>query len=272
MSEAQQNLSKWWGQFDIPLDTAATWQIETLHFAIHHVDKEWQISHRREREDDGLMSEVSINRESFDPLYYTHTERHIFRKLTSGIELKPQLADRTVVTRPSMPISLAPGEEVTLYISTPLWIQFEINSKRESILDELAIHRPSDTWFGPSTREGELCYASQTSGRTNLESLPVRASRAITPLIIINKALDKLLIDRVALPVPLLSLFATPEGVLWTQSATLIRDDDGGMAELKLGKDAPKEAKDAVRINKARLQPEKGMLVRAFSSIFDKGL
>lgn len=272
MSEQQKTISKWWGQFNIDLDEALSWQIETLHFAIHHVDKEWQISHRRESEGDVLTNEVSVSRSSFDPLNYVHTERHIFRKLTPEIVLKPQLADRKVVTRPSVPINLAPGEEVTLYISTPLWVQFEISGKRESVLDEIAIHRLSDTWFGPSTREGELCYASQTSGRTNLESLPVRASRAITPLIIINKALDKLLIDRVALPVPLLSLFATPEGVLWTQSATLIRDDDGGMAELKLGKDAPKEAKDAVRINKARLQPEKGMLVRAFSSIFDKGI
>tara|TARA_R110002049_G_scaffold187514_4_gene355775 strand:- start:905 stop:1723 length:819 start_codon:yes stop_codon:yes gene_type:complete len=272
MSEEHKNILKWWGQFEVPLDTAAIWKIETLNFAIHHVDKEWQISHRRESEGGTLPSEVGFSRELFDPLDYTNTTRYIFRKSSPVIEIKPQLADRTVVTRPAMPINLAPGEEVTLYVSTPLWVQFDISGKRESTLDELAIHRPSDTWFGPSTREGELCYASQTSGRTSLERLPVRASRAITPLIIINKALDKLLIERVALPVPLLSLFATPEGVLWTQSATLIRDDDGGMAELKLGKDAPKEAKDAVRINKARLQPEKGMLVRAFSSIFDKGV
>ena len=71
---------------------------------------------------------------------------------------------------------------------------------------------------------------------------------------------------------PLFSLFATPESLLWTQTATLIREDDGDMAELKLGKDAPKEAKGAMRINKPRQHPEKGMLVRAFSSIFDKGL
>jgi hypothetical protein len=271
MTNKQHSL-KWWGEFEIQLDEAVAWQIETLHFAIHHIEKEWQISHYRDPESDVATNEVNISRGKFEPLNYTHTERYIFRKLSPEIQLRPQLADRTVVTRPSMPINLAPGEEVTLYISTPLWVQFEIAGKSEGLLGEMAIHRSSDTWFGPSTREGELCYASQTSGRTNLESLPVRVSRAITPLIIINKALDKLLIDRVALPVPMLSLFATPAGVLWTQPATLIRDDDGGMAELKLGKNAPKEAKDAVSINKARRQPEKGMLVRAFSSIFDKGI
>tara|TARA_R110001592_G_scaffold238227_2_gene497775 strand:+ start:73557 stop:74375 length:819 start_codon:yes stop_codon:yes gene_type:complete len=272
MSNKNNNPSVWWGQFDIPVDSAAAWQIETLRFAIQHVDKEWQISHQHESHDEALTNKLSLSREVYDPLDYTQTTRHIFRKSSSIVELKPQLADRTVVTRPSTPISLSPGEEVTLFISTPLWIQFEISGKGGSALDELAIYRPSDTWFGPSTREGELCYASQTSGRTNLEKLLIRASRAITPLIIINRASDKLLIERVALPVPLLSLFATPEGLLWTQSATLIRENDGDMAELKLGKEAPKEAKGAMRINKPRRQPGKGMLVRAFSSIFDKGL
>jgi hypothetical protein len=272
MSDENTIPSVWWGQFEIPVDSAAKWQIETLQFAIHHIDTEWQISHKRENHDEALTNKLSFSRESYDPLDYANTIRHVFRKSTSVVELKPQLADRTVVTRPSTPISLAPGEEITLYLSTPLWIQFEISGKGENALDELAIHRPSDTWFGPSTREGELCYASQTSGRTNLEKLPVRASRAITPLIIINRASDKLLIERIALPMPLLSLFATPEGLLWTQSATLLRDDDGDMAELKLSKDAPKEAVGAVRINKPRQHPEKGMLVRAFSSIFDKGL
>lgn len=272
MTKESQNLTKWWGKFDIPLNSNATWKIETLSFAIHHLDNEWQISNRRDNFDEALTNKIAFSQGTFDPSDYTNTTRHMFRKTTSTLELKPQLADRTVVTRPAMPINLAPGEEVTLYISTPLWVQFEINDKRSGILDELAIQRFSDTWFGPSTREGDLCYASQTSGRTSLESLPVRPSRAITPLIIINQASDKLLIDRIALPVPLLSLFATEAGLLWTQAATLIREGDGGMAELKLAKDAPKEAKSAERINKPRQQPERGMLVRAFSSIFDKDI
>lgn len=270
MIKQQTKHATWWGQFDIPLGSTATWHIETLGIAINHLENEWQISHRRDSFDESLVSRVNFSRGDFDSSAYTNTTRHIFRKTTSEIVLKPQLADRTVVTRPAMPINLAPGEEVTLYISTPLWVQFEINEQRGGILDELAIQRFSDTWFGPSTREGELCYASQTSGRTSLESLPVRPSRAITPLIVINKAADKLLIDRIALPVPLLSLFATEAGLLWTQAVTLIREGDGGMAELKLAKEAPKEAKGAERINKPRQQPERGMLVRAFSSIFDK--
>jgi hypothetical protein len=219
-----------------------------------------------------LHNKVHFSNGLIDEGAYKEATRHVFRKSSSMLELKPQLADRTIVTRPSTLIVLAPGEQVTLYISTPLWVQFELGGKRGSVIEEFAINRPSDTWFGTSTRVGELCYASQTSGRLNLENLPVRPSRAITPLNVINHGEDKLLLERIALPVPLLSLFATPEGILWTQPATLIREDDGGLAELKLGKEAPKEAEGAVRINKPRKQPEKSMLVRAFSSIFDKGL
>ena len=131
MNKDDKNLTQWWGQFDITVNSAAQWQIETLRFAIHHVDTEWQISHQRELQDESLNNQLSFSRELFDPLDYPGTTRHIFRKSTSAVELKPQLADRTVVTRPSTPISLAPGEEVTLYISTPLWIQFEIAVKVE---------------------------------------------------------------------------------------------------------------------------------------------
>jgi hypothetical protein len=272
MKNENKKPTKWWGQFEIPINSAAHWQIESLKFAIHHLEKEWQISYQRENLEDALHNKVHFSNGLIAEDAYKTATRHVFRKSSSMLELKPQLADRTMVTRPSTPIVLAPGEEVTLYISTPLWVQFELDGKQGSVIEEFAINRPSDTWFGPSTRVGELCYASQTSGRLNLENLPVRPSRAITPLNVINHAEDKLLLERIALPVPLLSLFATPEGLLWTQSATLIREDNGGLAELKLGKEAPKEAQGAVRINKPRKQPEKGMLVRAFSSFFDKGL
>lgn len=272
MNTSDQIASVWWGKFDIPIDTSAEWKIESLKIAIHHLDKEWHIASQREEDVELLSSEFSFTRGESDLGDYSTKTRHIFKKPGTSVELKPQLADRMVVTRPAVPISLAPGEEVVLYISSPLWVQLEIAGKNEFALEDIAIHQPSDTWFGPSTREGELCYASKTSGRISLDKLSIRPSRAITPLVVINKAADRLLIDRVALPVPLLSLYATPEGMLWTQPATLIRDDDGGMAELKLGKDAPKEAKAAVKINKPRKQPEKGMLVRAFSSIFDKGI
>lgn len=262
---------KWWGQFDIPVNASRMWQIESLFFAVHRLEKEWQISAKREEFTHDMDNIVQLSNEQIDLSKFGSATRHVFKKSGSMIELKPQLADRKVVSRPITPISLASGEEVTLYISTPLWVQFEIVGKREMVLEELVINRPSDTWFGKSTREGELCYATQTAGRLDLEKLPVRPSRAITPLIVINRGEDRLLLERIALPVPLLSLFVNKEGVFWTQSATLIRDDSGGMAELKLGKDAPKEASDAVRVNKARKQPEKGMLVRAFSSLFEKG-
>ncbi len=265
-------IQKWWGQFEIPMNSGANWQIESLFFAIHRLEKEWQISYQRELFEEGMDNLVTYSVDQENAVQYSTATRHVFKKSGSMLELKPQLADRMVVTRPATPISLAPGEEITIYISTPLWVQFQIPGKQETIIDEFAINRPSDTWFGRSTREGELCYASQTAGRLDLDKLPVRPSRAITPLNVVNRAQDRLMLERVALPVPLLSLFATPQGMLWTQAATLIRGDDGGMAELKIAKDAPKEAKDATRINKARKNPEKGMLVRAFSSLFDKGV
>ena len=152
MKNEKNSPGKWWGQFEVPINSAAHWQIESLKFAIHHLEKEWQISYQRENLEEDLHNVVHFSNSLIDEDAYKSATRHVFRKSSSMLELKPQLADRTMVTRPSTPIVLAPGEEVTLYISTPLWVQFELVGKQGSVIEEFAINRPSDTWFGSSTR------------------------------------------------------------------------------------------------------------------------
>jgi hypothetical protein len=138
------------------------------------------------------------------------------------------------------------------------------------LLDELPSLRPSETWFGPSTTEGELCYATRTAGRLHLETLPVLRYRAITRILIRNRAHDALLVERIQLPVQYLSLFQAPNDLLWTQAVTLERGRDGGLAGLHIEDRPPAEAEGAVLIREPRQASRTGLLGRTFSTLFHK--
>jgi hypothetical protein len=117
--------------------------------------------------------------------------RYSVRQTESQVSLQPALADRPVVSRPEDPLYVPPGESVTLYLSTALWILIEL-AESDRLLQELPSFRMSDTWFGPSTVDGEFCYATRTAGRVRLENVPRRYHRAVTPLRIRNTAKDAL--------------------------------------------------------------------------------
>ena len=57
-------------------------------------------------------------------------------------ELLPNLADRPVVARPAVPFFIPPGEELELFVSTPIWVQLRSGT---TDLVELPCLRPSDT-------------------------------------------------------------------------------------------------------------------------------
>lgn len=269
MSKATEHRSTWWGNEKLKTGNSSQWNIGPLSFAIEHLMEEWKISYERQEDDPNTLEHWSFFSGAFSPIGYADTARYILRKRATSIEVKPMLADRTVVMRPAAPINLIAGEEVMLFVSSPLWVQICVDGDKPTLLQEIAIHRPSDTWFGPSTRQGELCYASKTSGRLQLDQIPQRPHRAITPLVVRNLASNTLLLERVALPAPLLSLFATDDGQVWTQTATLVRETDGDMASLQIGRGAPKESNGAKLISGPRKESEKGVFIRAFSALFN---
>jgi hypothetical protein len=181
----------------------------------------------------------------------------------------PALADRAVVIRPDKPLYVPAGEEVTLYISTPLWMCIEVGEPAH-LLQEIPSYRSSDTWFGASTLDGELCYASRTTARLLLEDVPPRFHRALTPILIHNEAEDALLLERIRLPVQHLSLFQAANDFLWTERVTLDREKSGEQAALHLGAGAPPEAAQARLIRPPRHPLRTNVIVRTFSSFFHK--
>jgi hypothetical protein len=256
----------WWGEFEIADDGKwHRWQVGPAVVRVQHRPGEWQIAVRPG--DDPVSEELVVNEildaEPDDGAVPVRFARH---RSGTGLQLVPLTTDRPVIVRSSQPFQVPPGEETTIYVSTPLRIGFEAGRGKLRLLEE-ALFRPSDTWFGPSPREGELCYASTTAARLSLENLPIRPHRAVTVVQIRNRATTLLPLERIRLPMPQLSLYGSREGWLWTETVTLERRAADELAEIRLARGAPEQAGECQRVAGPRQATERGALIRSFGGL-----
>ncbi len=266
VSTQQVEIKPWWGGFSMPQNQTGYWQIGPLNLYIRRVRQEWHVASECLRDVLDRTLDVSFNAE-FPNRPDLVFSRFAFRETTKNLSILPQLSDRAVVIRPEAPLYIPAGEEVTLFVSLPVWIRIEAGNPAK-FLQELPIYRPSDTWFGPSTREGDLCYASRTSARLNVNDVPFRPHRAVASVVIRNAAEDPLFVERLNVTAQHLSLFATPDGYLWTQGMILEREEDGEAVQVHFEKTAPAVAKDAVLLSGPRIDSEDNLLTRAFHNFF----
>ena len=257
----------WWGTFSLLEGELGYWQVGPSEVWVGRLSHEWQLHHQQG--DDPEMERVVVEVPSADTASPEGiaVDRFTFANTGSSLEVQPRLADRAVVVRPVDPVYVMAGEVVTLFVSTPLWLRFAAGDPSTTLI-ELPSYRPSDTWFGASTREGELCYASRTAARVRLDDLPRPPHRAVTPVRIANLGGDHLLVERVRLPVEYLALYRSLGGRFWTQAATLKQEGKGELSELELGSGPPTEAGRATAIAEPRERAEQGLLLRAFSRLF----
>jgi hypothetical protein len=256
---------RWWTPFAIGPGQTVVLHLGPLTLRLRRHDGEWWLSwEQQENDEDSNRAERIL---SSQPLPVDRYDRFVCGDGEGAAALKPVLADRAIIVKPRQPVYVLPGEETTFYISTPVWIRVEVGEPPR-ILKDVPVMRLSDTWFGPSTREGELCYAVRTHARSSLHQVSRRPHRAVTPLHIRNRAGTPLPIDEVSLPVPLLSLYGGGDGNLWTEVVSLTRATDSDMASLGVAAGPPPDVAGARLLSGPRTQPEKVGLVRAFSGLF----
>lgn len=268
ISDTQTQIS-WWGNFKLDHNQSKQWIIGPLSLIVRHLDGEWQIAYERLGDFDSDTSIVEISDTDQLPATLGNNSRYVFRITKGLLTVMPMLADRPIIARPQTPFNLTAGEEVTLYISSPVWIELAVGTPTAKTLESIAIQRPSDTWFGPSTLEGELCYASTTHCRMDFTEICQRPHRAITPVLIRNQADTTLAIERVKLPTPLLPVYSSSDGQLWTSKITLVREKDGDMAELFIDDKPPKEIENSTLLRKPRDEIDNTILIRAFNAVFN---
>jgi hypothetical protein len=82
-----------------------------------------------------------------------------------------------------------------------------------------------------------------------------------------NNAPSVLLIEKLKIPVPFLSLFVSDEGHLWTEALTLERKEDSEGTKVQLD-DRPTQIVTTERIARPRKKMSKGFLLDAFGELF----
>lgn len=257
----------WWDEVDLSIGQTGCWSIGPLTLWARRMEHEWQVGHERGEDPAEDLGGWSFSVSEAPLAEDIALQRFVFQRTPGKVQPRPALADRPMVVRPAKPFFVPAGEQANVYVSSPLWLSIHVGAAPVK-LQEVAVQRPSDTWFGASTREGALCYASRTSARLRLQDLPVRAYRATTRVLVRNESAEPMLLERLSLPVANLALYSTPDGVLWTQPVTMTREKDGDMAAIELGGAPPSEAKRAKQVAEPRQRPERRVVVRALSALF----
>lgn len=151
----------WWGEIEVPPGHGISSRVGPMEFTVARLPLEWRVTWQTD--EDPLDNQLRLG--GVVPLGDLPVLPHTLRVGDPSddwtFELRPALADRPVVSRAEAPFSVLPGDQATIFVSIPLWICGAADAGRP--LFELPLYRPSDTWFGPSTRAGELCYASRTN-------------------------------------------------------------------------------------------------------------
>lgn len=226
---------RWWGEVTLALGGVGRWRAGPSTVHVERRASDWRVWH------DGGSDAYAIVAEQVRAVDDAAPEgpptlRLSFAETPDTLHVQPRLADRPVVVRPETPLMVPPGETVTLYASTPVWMAISLEVRRTrrgrvaaadlAVVAELPSARPTDTWFGPNTRVGELCYAVRTAARTEVDDLPLRPHRAVTAVTVENQAVTPLDLVRIALPMPFLALHVDPAGRLWTDGVQFVREPD----------------------------------------------
>lgn len=261
VSESDVQLTPWWEP--VSLKTGQCWHycVGPLSIYLQRSSNQWLLAW--EHLDDTLEHHTVISEPLNEMPESLIPTRYVFSKSPANFRLKPRLLDRPVVVKTNQPVIVPQGESITFYISSPVSICVELSTPLTE-LREIPAVRLSDTWFGPSTRVGELCYATKTQARNNKADVPKRPHRAVTPVTVHNQSEEQLTIEKLSIPVLHLAVYGQPDGNLWTNPVSLRHTPGNPLAVLDVGKGPA----GTHALAEAREPLQRSGLVRAFTSIF----
>lgn len=258
-----------WGQYSLNENESGHWRIGPLQIWIARFRSEWRIVTNSSEEHHDTTIQVKVPYETATiPKRSEWTRRYCVERTEDKLYLIPALADRSIVVRPEEAFYLPSKEETVLFINSVLWCRIFVgNSQYPKLIDTIPIYHLSDTWFGPSSIEGEICYAAKTGALQRLDLVRLSPYRVITKVYIKNLADNPLLLERIKLPVTNLSLYHAENGVFFTESVVLQREKMGQQVRFSLGR-TPKEGGRLKRITTAERALEGHFVSRAMHSLF----
>jgi hypothetical protein len=255
-------VTRWWGEFELELGACRHWRIGALSLWVTRLEHEWQVAHCWS--DDPFDDTLELERGDVEIPAALERRRYLFAKTTTRLRLSPRVADRPVVARPEQPLIIPAGETATLYVTSPPWVELSVGVPAVTFAD-LPIWRMSSTWFGEDTLEGTLCYA--TRSRADLEPGPARGPRVVTSVDLRNACDITLRVQRLALPLPQMSLFCATDGELWTE-ATRVAYDPAVVAPALIESAPPRGAGTTTLLSRPRQDRQQNVLARALAVAF----
>ncbi|XOV79561.1 MAG: hypothetical protein ACFHVJ_01060 [Aestuariibacter sp.] len=256
----------WWGNVKFDADEVKVWQIGERKVAIQRRDKQWIVWNKETPEENAAKITVKAlkSAQSFTDVPFS---RFVFSKTEPLLAVSPALADRPIIARPAAKLNVPPGQQIEVFISTPLWFKASPEN-HDCLIADLPFWRPSDSWFGPSTMEGEFCYSKFTEARVDLQQLTPLSHRAITPILIRNDYDEALVIERINLPTPYLSLYTDKENKFWSNQIEIVHHNDENKTGLKVKDQAPEQlSNEPLLVAGPRISFHNNHFVRSIKSL-----
>lgn len=261
--------SDYFNQFSMPVGQTFCWYFDSLTLAITRQEHEYIIRYQYSNEINEGAGFVPHVNTTFDEVIDFKNSFRIMSGKTQGIvEIKPLMADRSLVARPFDPVVIFPGCKTNLYVGVPIWTSVFLDGNKKAVLD-IPIRQITSTWFGPSPRKGELCYGSRTNAFSELNEVPNRYYRATVPVQLENRHKSSTLkVERINIPLSYLDLYESESGLFWTQGLTMIREDDDNDTKVKLSVATIPEAGNVIKISESRKKASSNLLNKTVEMLF----
>jgi hypothetical protein len=214
--------SNWWGTFEFGEGEQRLLRCADLCLQLQCQPHQWWLGYDWQKEVNQFEPELEHMPVAATDKVFDKEQRFVFAELPKTLTLQPALADRPVVCRPVVSVTLLPFQEVTLFVCLPLWIQLRVEGTKDPLLD-IATVSVCDSWFGPNTREGVISYASQVSEQLDVKPIANNKARAAIEVRIQNQSEQMLTLDKISVPAPNLNLYTDEFGQFWTPRITLVR-------------------------------------------------
>ena len=232
----------WWGAHAFDLEGRRRVRVGPIYLEIERQDTEWIVDHAYAA--DELADAYGVDSKAV-PIEAELERRRFAGRTSNELSLVPWLAERAIVVRPVTRFTLPRGAEISLFFSTALNVALRDGGAATTslglghgvFLAEYPTVIPKETWFGPNTMEGELCFASRTMASLSIHELPFRPNRAITEVRLSNRGSDPVDIARFRVPMRHLALYwdARIERFV-TEPISLTRRDGADLGAFAVGK------------------------------------
>lgn len=230
---AEGQISDFWAAQTLERGETRLWEAGHLRLWARHEQHEWRVTgDRNDQERDSLK----ITRGEPPPAGASW-KRWAFKNEYDGISASPAMPDKPVVVRPDSPIRIPPGNEVTFFVSIPVFLQLHLGPKKNLFIHEEPSVVLSKTWFG-SPAQGELCYALRTGASRDLDGIKKGPHRAICPILIKNNSPEDLNFEKLCIRAMHVNIYRGARR-LWTEEIRVSFRGESQISEISFSKDPP---------------------------------